>query len=59
MIAGTLVELQLSDLGIDYIQRRAGPFNAVMLEQARAVAKRVFSVEPSFMIVGPNSFEGE
>ncbi len=54
-VASTLVELQLSDLGIDYIQRRAGLIENVTLEQAGAVAKRLFSVDPSVMIVGPDN----
>ncbi|MEZ5810009.1 MAG: pitrilysin family protein [Rhizobiaceae bacterium] len=57
-VASTLVELQLSDLGIDYIQRRAGLINAVTLEQARKAAARLFSAEPSVMIVGPNPVDG-
>ena len=57
-IASTLVELQISDLGIDYIQRRAGLINAVTLKQARDVAARVFSAEPSVMIVGPENADG-
>ncbi|TJX61924.1 MAG: insulinase family protein, partial [Mesorhizobium sp.] len=32
-IAATLVELQLDDLGIDYMQRRSGYINAVTLDQ--------------------------
>ena len=58
-VARTLVELQLSDLGIDYIQRRAALIENVTLEQAGAVAKRLFSVKPSVMIVGPDDVGGE
>lgn len=52
-VASTLVELQLWDLGIDYIDRRAELINSVTLADAREVAARLFSVEPSVMIVGP------
>jgi zinc protease len=52
-IASTLVELQRSDLGIDYIDRRAEMIGRVTLEDTRRVAARLFSVEPSFMILGP------
>jgi zinc protease len=52
-IAATLVELQLDDLGIDYIQKRAAQIDAVTPEQARAAAKRLLSAEPAIMVVGP------
>lgn len=52
-IAGTLVELQLDDLGIDYIQRRAGLIEAVTLDDAKAVARRLLSADPAIMVVGP------
>lgn len=52
-IAGTLVELQLDDLGIDYIQRRAGLIDAVTLDDAKAAAKRLLSADPAIMVVGP------
>ncbi len=52
-IAATLVELQLDDLGIDYIQKRAAQIDAVTPEQARAAAKRLLSPEPAIMVVGP------
>ncbi len=57
-VARTLVELQLSDLGIDYIQARTKLIDAVTLEQARAAAARLFSVEPSVMLVGPSASDG-
>ncbi len=40
-IAGLLVQLQLDDLGIDYVSRRAALINAVTLDDARRVAKRL------------------
>lgn len=58
-IAGTLVELQMSDLGIDYIDRRGELIGGVTLEQVKSVAERLFSVEPSVMIVGPKPKDGE
>lgn len=52
-IAATLVELQLDELGIDYIDRRAALIDAVTPEDARAAAKRLLSAEPAIMVVGP------
>lgn len=52
-IAATLVELQVDDLGIDYVKRRAALIDAVTLDQVKAAAKRLLSVEPAIMIVGP------
>lgn len=52
-IAGTLLGLQLEDLGIDYMQRRAALLEAVTLEDVKAVAARLLSVEPAIMVVGP------
>ena len=52
-IANTLVELQVGELGIDYIQRRASYINAVTLDEVKAVARKLLSVEPSVLIVGP------
>lgn len=52
-IAATLVELQLDELGIDYIDRRAELIEAVTLDEARAAAKRLLSAEPAIMVVGP------
>ena len=52
-IARTLVQLQIEDLGIDYIDRRADLIEAVTLEDVKAVAKRLLSAEPAIMIVGP------
>ena len=40
-IASLLVQLQLDDLGIDYFSRRPQEINAVTLEDARRVAKRL------------------
>lgn len=54
-IAATLVELQLDELGIDYIDRRAALINGVTLDQAHAAAKRLLSAEPAIMVVGPSA----
>lgn len=56
-IARTLVELQVSDLGIDYMQRRDALVNAVTREQVNAVAKRLLSADPSILTVGPGQKE--
>ena len=52
-IAATLVELQIEGLGIDYMQRRADYIGAVTLDEVKAVAKRLLSVEPAVLVVGP------
>jgi zinc protease len=40
-IAGQLLQMQIEDLGIDYIQKRNGLIDAVTIEDARRVAKRL------------------
>lgn len=57
-IASTLVELQIDDLGIDYIQRRAALIDAVTLDDVKAAAKRLLSSEPAVMVVGPSLPKG-
>ena len=52
-IATTLVELQLDDLGIDYMDRRAALINAVTVEQTKKVAQRLLTGEPAVLNVGP------
>jgi zinc protease len=52
-IAATLLELQLDKLGIDYIQRRTALIDGVTLDQVKAVARKLLSVEPAVLIVGP------
>jgi len=42
-IAGQLVQHQIDNLGIDYIQRRNGLIDAVTIADARRVAKRLYS----------------
>jgi len=52
-IARTLVELQAENLGIDYMQRRGALIDAVTREQVNAIAKKLLSVDPAIMTVGP------
>jgi len=52
-IAGLLVRMQIDGLGIDYLDRRAGLIDGVTLDQARAVARRLFDpARLSFAVVG-------
>lgn len=57
-IARTLVEIQIDELGIDYIDRRAGLIGAVTLDQAKAAARRLLTAEPAIMLVGPVAEDG-
>ncbi|TPN82043.1 insulinase family protein [Mesorhizobium sp. CU2] len=56
-IAATLVELQVDHLGIDYMQRRAALINAVTLADVKAAAKKLLSVDPAVMVIGPPMLE--
>src|SRR5262249_36211023 len=40
-IAAQLVQMQIDDLGIDYIERRSGLIDAVTLDDVKRVAKRL------------------
>ncbi|MEM1038801.1 MAG: pitrilysin family protein [Pseudomonadota bacterium] len=51
-IASVLVAIQTADLGIDYIDKRAEYLNAVTLEDAKRVAKDLFSTPPLVVTVG-------
>ena len=42
-IASQLVQMQVDNLGIDYIDRRSAMIDAVTLEDARRIAKRLLS----------------
>ena len=42
-IAAQLTQIQIDNLGIDYIERRGGLIDAVSIEDARRVAKRLYS----------------
>lgn len=57
-IAGTLVELQRDELGIDYIDRREAIIDAVTLDEVKAAAQRLLTAEPAVMILGPEAQEG-
>jgi zinc protease len=57
-IARTLVELQLDDRGIDYIDRRVGYINAVTLDQVKAAARRLLVAEPAILVIGPEAGDG-
>lgn len=54
-IARTLVQLQMDDLGIDYIDRRAELIEAVTLDEVKAAARDLLSAEPAIMILGPDA----
>ena len=51
-IAGMLVQIQLDDLGIDYIDRRNGLIEAVTLADIRRVAKRLLDGGLLVTVVG-------
>lgn len=58
-IANTLVQLQVEELGIDYIDRRAGLINAVTRDEAAEAAKLLLSADPAVLILGPGSKNGD
>ena len=52
-IAAVLVQMQQDKLGIDYLDRRAGLIGGVTLDEARAVAKKLYDPAAlSFAVVG-------
>jgi zinc protease len=51
-IAGQLVQIQLDDLGIDYIDRRSALIEAVTLDDVRRAAGRVLQGGVLFAVVG-------
>jgi zinc protease len=57
-IARTLVELQLDERGIDYIERRVGYINAVTLDQVKAAARRLLVADPAILVIGPEAGDG-
>jgi zinc protease len=57
-IANTLVQLQVEELGIDYIERRADIINAVTREEAAAAARLLLEAEPAVLILGPGIENG-
>lgn len=57
-VARTLVELQIEDRGIDYIERRVDYINDVTLEEVRAAAERLLLADPAVLVIGPEAEEG-
>jgi zinc protease len=53
-IASTLVELQVTGLGKDYIERRPALLEAVTVADVKKVAAKLLSGEPAVMLVGPD-----
>ena len=51
-IASQLVQMQLDDLGIDYIERRSAMIDAVTPDDARRVAKRLLDSGLLVTVVG-------
>ena len=51
-IASQLVQIQLDDLGIDYVERRAGLIDAVTLADTKRVAKRLLDGGLLVTVVG-------
>jgi zinc protease len=51
-IAGQLVQIQLDDLGIDYIDRRGGLIDAITIDDVRRVAKRLLDDGLLVTVVG-------
>jgi zinc protease len=51
-IAGQLVQIQLDELGIDYINRRSGLIDAVGIDDVRRVAKRLLESGLLVTVVG-------
>jgi len=50
-IAGMLVGMQLEDLGIDYLDKRNGYVEAVTLEDAKRVARRLYKPDALTVVV--------
>ena len=54
-IANTLVQLQVEDLGIDYIDRRADLIESVTVEDTARLARKLLTAKPAVMILGPEA----
>ena len=54
VIARALTELQLMGLPRDYILKREDYINGVTVEQVNAAAKKLLSVSPAIMALGPD-----
>ena len=59
-IAGTLVTMQVDQLGIDYLDKRNGYIEAVTLADVRRVAARLYQPENLLVVVvgEPEGLEG-
>jgi zinc protease len=57
-IAGTLVSMQVNDLGIDYLERRNDYIEAVTLDDVRRVAARLYDPASLLVVVVGNPPEG-
>lgn len=57
-VASTLVQLQIDDRGVDYIDRRVGYIEAVTLDEVKEAAKRLLTVEPAVLVIGPEAGNG-
>jgi len=51
-IASVLVAIQQAELGLDYIDKREDYIAAVTLDDAKRVAKRLYSGDPTLITVG-------
>jgi zinc protease len=51
-IAGQILQIQLDNLGIDYPERRNALIDAVTLEDAKRVARRLFDTKALTVVVG-------
>lgn len=50
-IAGMLVSIQISDLGMDYIKKRPSLINAISLDEANRVAKRLYKADDLTVVI--------
>ena len=51
-IAGQILQIQLDNLGIDYPERRNALIDAVTLDDAKRVARRLFDTKALTVVVG-------
>ena len=54
-IAGTLVGLQMWDLGIDFLPQRAKLIDAVTVNDVKAVAAKLLGAKPTVLLLGPKA----
>ena len=57
-VARTLLELQKDGRGIDYIERRVGLIEAVTLDEVNEAARKLLTVEPAVLVIGPEADDG-